>query len=261
MNKDIVTLSNNERGVTVITLNRPEVHNAFDGELVHSLSMALKSVEEDENVRIVIIAANGKSFCAGADIIWMRQMGLANEDENKRDAESIAELLGILDGLSKPTISLIQGNAYGGGVGLISATDIAIAVSKASFAITETRVGVIPSVISPFVINKIGESHARRYFLTGERFSSEQACKMGLVHDVVSSDALAVRCEEYVQLLLKGGPQAQHEAKKLISATRGKVFNSDLKSDLAKRIAKVRVSNEGQEGLLAFHEKRKANWI
>ncbi|MBR72405.1 MAG: hypothetical protein CMM30_05625 [Rhodospirillaceae bacterium] len=260
MTQNLILFDIDQRGVAKITFNRPDAHNAFDGEFVSSLFKVITTIENNQKVRVVVIAAEGKSFCAGADIKWMKRMGMASEKDNKEDAESLANLLEALDNLSKPTISLVQGGTLGGGVGLVAATDIAIAVETAFFAISEVRVGVIPSVISPFVINKIGESYARRYFLTGERFSADQACQIGLVQDVVRNDDLYIKAEEYIHLLMQGGPKAQREAKMLVRLSRGRVFDPELKEELAQRIARVRVSEEGQEGLLAFQEKRKADW-
>ena len=236
------------------------MHNAFDDNVIARLTRELRSLSEDDDVRVVVLGARGKSFCAGADVNWMTRMAEFSEAENLADASSLAELLYTLDSLAKPTIALVQGAAMGGGVGLICACDIAIATQSAFFAISEVRLGLIPSVISPFVINAIGESRSRRYFLTGERINAQEAQRIGLVHDVVPDEALAVRGETFINMLLEGGPKAQTESKALISAVHGKPIDQAMAVDLAKRIARVRVSEEGQEGMAAFKEKRKPNW-
>jgi len=260
MNEGNVLVRVDDNGVASVTLNRPEVHNAFDENVIARLTKELRSLADDEDVRVVVLSARGKSFCAGADVNWMKKMAGYSEEENLADAAALAELLYTLDALAKPTVALVQGGAFGGGVGLICACDIAIAAENAVFAISEVRLGLIPSVISPLVINAIGESRSRRYFLTGERINSGEAQRIGLVHDVVPNEALAVRGETFVNMLLEGGPQAQTEAKALINAVHGKPIDQKMAADLALRIARVRVSAEGQEGLSAFQEKRKPNW-
>ncbi len=249
------------KGVATVTLNRPEMHNAINGEAIERLTRELRTLGEDEDVRIVLLTARGPSFCAGADLNWMKKTAEFSEAENLQDASALAELLLVLDTLPKPTIALIQGPAYAGGVGLICACDIAIAARSARFSITEVRLGLIAAVISPFVINAIGESYARRYFLTGERISSADAERIGLVHEVVPDEALAVRGETFVKMLMQGGPIAQTEAKALIAAVHGRPLDNDMLVDLARRIARIRVSDEAQEGMSAFQEKRKPNWI
>ncbi len=249
------------KGVATVTLNRPEMHNAINGEAIERLTRELRTLGEDEDVRIVLLTARGPSFCAGADLNWMKKTAEFSEAENLQDASALAELLLVLDTLPKPTIALIQGPAYAGGVGLICACDIAIAARSARFSITEVRLGLISAVISPFVINAIGESYARRYFLTGERISSADAERIGLVHEVVPDEALAVRGEIFVKMLMQGGPIAQTEAKALIAAVHGRPLDNDMLVDLARRIARIRVSDEAQEGMSAFQEKRKPNWI
>jgi len=248
------------KGVATVTLNRPELHNAIDDETIARLTRELRTLGDDEDIRVVLLTARGPTFCAGADLRWMKRTAEFSEAENLQDASGLAELLLVLDSLAKPTIALIQGPAYAGGVGLICACDIAIAARSAHFAITEVRLGLIPSIISPFVINAIGESYARRYFLTGERISSSEAERIGLVHDVVPDEALAVRGETFVKMLMRGGPKALSEAKALIATVHGRPLDNEMLVDLAYRIARVRVSDEAQEGMGAFLEKRKPNW-
>ena len=260
MHEGTVLVTVNAKGVATVTLNRPEMHNAFDDETIARLTRELRTLGEDEDVRVVVLNARGESFCAGADLKWMKHTAQFSEAEKLQDASALAELLLVLDTLPKPTLALIQGPAYAGGVGLICACDIAIAAQSARFAITEVRLGLIPAVISPFVINAIGESRARRYFLTGERIGSAEAERIGLVHDVVPDEALAVRGETFVKMLMQGGPNSQTEAKALIAAVHGRSLDNDMLVDLAKRIARVRVSDEAQEGMSSFLDKRKPRW-
>ena len=255
-----VLVSVDTRGVATVTLNRPEVHNAIDDETIERLTRELRTLGDDEDVRVVLLTARGPIFCTGADLNWMKRSAKFSEAENLQDASALSELLHVLDALPKPTVALIQGPAYAGGVGLICACDIAIAARHARFSLTEVRLGLIPAVISPFVINTIGDSYARRYFLTGESIDSADAERIGLVHEVVPDEALTVRGDTFVKLLLQGGPTAQSEAKDLIKAVHGRTLDGDLLVDLAKRIARIRVSEEGQEGINAFLEKRKPRW-
>ncbi len=260
MPEGTVLVTVDSKGVATVTLNRPEIHNAFDEETIAILTRKLRALGDDEDVRVVVLNSRGASFCAGADLKWMKRATDFSEAENLQDASALAELLLVLDTLPKPTVALVQGPAYAGGVGLICACDIAIAAASARFAITEVRLGLIPAVISPFVINAIGESRARRYFLTGERIGSAEAERIGLVHEVVPDEALTVRGETFIKMLLQGGPNALSEAKALIATVHGRSLDNEMLVDLAKRIARVRVSDEGQEGIGAFLDKRKPGW-
>ena len=208
--------------VATVTLNRPETHNAFDDALIARLTDALGDLGASEDVRVVILAGRGKSFCAGADLAHMKKAAGFSEAENIADAQALARLLMVLGGLPKPTVALVQGPAYGGGVGLVSACDIALAAERASFALTEVRLGLIPAVISPFVVRAIGESHSRRFMLTGERFDAETALRIGLVHEVVPADALEARGAEVVEMLMQCSPDAHRRAKALIDAVSGR---------------------------------------
>jgi len=260
MPEGTVLVTVDPKGVATVMLNRPEIHNAFDEETIAILTRELRALGDDEDVRVVVLNSRGASFCAGADLKWMKRAADFSEAENLQDASALAELLLVLDTLPKPTVALVQGPAYAGGVGLICACDIAIAAASACFAITEVRLGLIPAVISPFVINAIGESRARRYFLTGERIGSAEAERIGLVHEVVPDEALTVRGETFIKMLLQGGPNALSEAKALIATVHGRSLDNEVLVDLAKRIARVRVSDEGQEGIGAFLDKRKPGW-
>lgn len=250
-----------ERNIAILTLNRPLIHNAIDDQLIFELMNAMRDLENKAHVRAVMLTASGASFCAGADLQWMRRMSTASQDENLRDAEQLAGVVRRLNIFPKPTIALVQGAAYGGGVGLLAACDIAIASEGATFSLSEVKLGLIPSVISPYVIAAMGARAARRYFLTGERFSAADALRLGLVHEVVPGDQLTRAADRVTAALLEGGPRAHIEAKKLIFDVAGKPIEPALIDDTAKRIAALRASPEGREGVAAFLDKRKPNWI
>ena len=248
--------------VGLVTLNRPERHNAFDDVMIGELTEALRAMEADESVRVVVLSGAGRSFSAGADLNWMKRMGGFSLDENRRDAMGLATLMRTLAHLRKPTIARVQGAAYGGGVGLVACCDIACATQQTMFALTEAKLGLVPAVISPYVVAAIGERFARRYFLTGERFEAADAWRLGLIHEMTLTEAdLDDKVGEIVDALLACGPVAQREAKELIRAVAGKPVTSELIQDTAERIAKLRASPEGREGVSAFLEKRKPSWI
>ena len=257
---DDTVLVSVEAAVARITLNRPQVHNAFDDALIARLTAALEDVGARGEVRAVVLTGKGKSFSAGADLAHMKRAAGFSEAENVADARALARLLMVLGGLPKPTVALVQGSAYGGGVGLVSACDIALAAERASFAFTEVRLGLIPAVISPFVIRAIGESQARRYMLGGERFGAEVALRIGLVHEVVPAEALEERGAAIVEALLQGSPDAHRRVQELIDAVAGRPIDEALADDVARRIAAARASAEGREGIAAFLEKRPPSW-
>ena len=248
--------------VGLVTLNRPEKHNAFDDILIRELTEALRSMEAEDGVRVVVLSAAGKSFSAGADLNWMRRMAGFSKEENQRDAMAMAALMRTLAHLRKPTIARVQGAAYGGGVGLVACCDIAVAAQAASFALSEARLGLVPAVISPYVIAAIGERAARRYFVSAERFDAAEAWRLGLVNELASTEGeLDEKVGEIVDALLACGPVAQREAKELVRAVAGRPVTSELLQDTAERIAKLRASAEGREGIAAFLEKRRAAWV
>jgi len=247
-------------GVATIRMNRPEVHNAFDDALIAALTSELRRLDRSLLARIIVLAANGKSFSAGADLNWMRRMAKYSREENLRDALALADLMRTLDGMGKPTIAQVQGAAFGGGVGLVACCDIAIASTEAAFCLSEVRLGLIPSVISPYVIAAIGERAARRYFLTAERFDALEARRLGLVHEVVEGSALDDTVAKIAGQLLKGGPRALAAAKKLIADVSRRPMDDGLSAETARRIAAIRVEPEGQEGLAAFFDKRSPDW-
>jgi methylglutaconyl-CoA hydratase len=245
----------------IITLNRPDKHNAFDDVLIRELTEQLLALDQIADVRVVILSANGKSFSAGADLNWMKHMAGYSQDENAADAAALAKLMSTLHQLSKPTIARVQGAAYGGGVGLIACCDMAVGTHDAAFSLSEVRLGLIPAVISPYVIAAIGERAARRYFLTGERFDAAEGYRLGLLTELCSSeDDMDEKIEALIAATMASGPNAIDEAKSLISAVANQHINDSLIRDTAQRIAKVRVSVEGQEGLQAFIQKRSPAW-
>jgi methylglutaconyl-CoA hydratase len=246
----------------LVTLNRPERHNAFDDVLIQELTEALRAMEADEAVRMVVLAGTGPSFCAGADLNWMRRIAGYSKDENVRDAMQLGALMRTLSHLRKPTIARVHGAAYGGGVGLVACCDIALASHAATFALSEVRLGLVPAVIAPYVVAAIGERPARRYFMTGERFDAAEAWRLGLLHDIApDDDAMDARLNDLVDAMLRCGPVAQREAKELVRAVSGRPVTSELIQDTADRIARLRASPEGREGVAAFLEKRRASWV
>lgn len=251
-----------ENGAATITLNRAEIHNAFNDELIASLTEKFKSMESDEDIKVVVLTGKGKSFCAGADLNWMKSMVNYSEEENIADSQKLSDLFETINEFSKPVIGKINGAALGGGAGLVAVCDYVIASEGAKFGFTEVLLGLVPAVISPYVIAKIGESNARATFLTGERFDATKAKELGLVHQVSLDRHFHGDCDKLVERFLRAAPGAQRSAKSLISNVL-KLNNSSYKemSDYTcKTIAKRRVSDEGQEGMSALLEKRKPNW-
>ena len=257
---DSVLLHIDAHGIATLTLNRAEKHNAFDDAIIAELTTKLKQLDADSAVRVVVLTGAGRTFSAGGDLGWMRSMARFSEKENMEDALKLAELMDVLDSLSKPTIAKVNGPAYGGGVGLVACCDIAICTESAKFALTEVRLGLIPAVISPYVIAAIGERQARRYFLTAEAIEAKEAYHMGLIHEVVTPDILDETVNMLAASLLKGGPKALLAAKRFI-AEQSSSDRKALMKKTAKLIAELRTSKEGQEGLSAFLEKRNAVWI
>ena len=249
-----------EGPVARLRLNRPELHNAFDAMLIAALTGALEAVAEDDSVRVVVLEGEGLSFSAGADLNWMRGMAAASEEANRTDSLALARLMRTLDELPRPTIARVQGAAFGGGVGLVACCDIAIASAEAKFGLTESKLGLLPAVISPYVIDAIGPRQARRWFATAEIFDAATALEIGLLHQVVAGDALDAAVQRQIDLLLKAGPHASAQAKSLVRRVAFERERDRLDHDNAALIARLRVSDEGQEGLTAFLDKRKPRW-
>jgi methylglutaconyl-CoA hydratase len=250
-----------DSGIATLTMNRPEVHNAFDDVLIAALIAELGRLETDPRVRLLVLAARGKSFSAGADLTWMRRMADYSREENLRDALQLAELMRALDTFRRPTIALVQGAAFGGGVGLVACCDIVVAAEEASFCLSEVRLGLIPAVISPYVVSAIGPRNARRYVLTAERFGALEAQRINLVHEVVSAKKLQERGAEFCAVLLGNGPGAMAAGKDLIAAVARGPLDTRMIQETAERIADARASAEGHEGLSAFFEKRQPGWV
>ena len=248
--------------VALVTLNRPDVHNAFDETLITELTEALRALDASPRVRAVVLLGAGKSFCAGADLKWMERMAGYAYEQNVADAGALARLLQTLAGLSKPTIARVHGPAYGGGVGLVACCDIAIAAQEATFALSEAKLGLIPATIGPYVIEAVGARHARRYMITAERFDAAEAYRIGLVHDLAASvDDLDARVNELLGALLLAGPHAQKAVKALVRAVAHRPIDERVIADTAERIATVRASEEGREGIAAFLTRRYPAWV
>ena len=247
--------------VAVVTLNRPEIRNAFDDGLISSLSRTLRDLESDDSVRAVVLAGAGPAFCAGADLHWMKRMAGYSYEQNLADARALAGMLKALDRMSKPTIARVHGAAFAGGVGLVAACDIAIGTPQADFALTEAKLGLSPATISPYVVRAIGERAARRYFLTAERFDAAEAQRLGLLSAVVPAETLDAAIDALLGHLSQGGPGALAAIKDLIRAVSCGPVDEAMIEDTAKRIAEIRVSVEGREGVASFLEKRKPSWV
>lgn len=247
-------------GIATVLINRPETHNAFDDALIVELTAALAAVAADTDSRIVILAGAGKSFSAGADLDWMRRMADNSDEENLAGGRRLASLMRTLYELPKPTIARVHGAAFGGGVGLVAACDIAIAAEEATFCFSETRLGLVPAVISPYVVAAIGSRHARRYFLTAERFGAAEAQRIGLVDRVAARDELDAAVDEAIAALRAGGPASQAAAKRLVADVAGRPIDDALVEETARRISEIRATPEGREGIAAFLDKRRPAW-
>lgn len=249
-----------DRGVYYLTLNRPHVMNAFDEILIKDLNDEFLDLAKNTDIRALVLTGEGKAFSAGGDLDWMKRMSDVSHTENSKDSMKLAEMLYNLDTLPFPTIAAVNGAAFGGGVGLIAACDIAIGNNFGKFSLSEVRLGLIPSVISPYVVKAIGQRHARYLFLTSAPISSEEAYHIGLLNDYTKSDNLNDLLDKQLNNILKGGPKALKASKELISFVDGKVIDNAIMTETAKRIADARASGEGKEGIKAFLEKRKPNW-
>ena len=260
MSNEVITRVDADGNATVV-LNRPEVHNAFDPAMTRQLTASLEKLDADAKVRAVVLMGAGKSFCAGADIGHMKASAKFSRDQNYKSAQESARMFYTLYNLSKPTIACIHGAVRGGGIGLVAACDIAVAARSATFRLSEVKIGIIPSMISPYVIAAIGERQSRRYFISGEEFDAAEAWRIGLVHDIVEQEALNGSVGAMLAQLYSSGPKAMAAAKKLISLSAHVDIDKELIDETSRRIADIRATPEGQEGLTAFLEKRKPNWV
>ncbi len=257
-----IQLKKSKSGVAYVTMNRPDVHNAFNAEMIAELSTCFNKLNEDKKVQVIVLQANGKSFSAGADVNWMKNMAAASEEENKQDSEQLAALMRTINFNAKATIAVVQGLALGGGVGLACCCDMVVAEAGAKFGLTETKLGLVPAVISPYVIDAIGTRKARRYFQTAEIFGAEQAKLIGIVSEVLPVDEMESWLDKQLSLLNSTGPNAKEISKKLVMSVVGRTLPQQKKIDeyTTQVIAAVRVSAEGQKGLNAFLNKEKVNW-
>jgi methylglutaconyl-CoA hydratase len=256
------TLSIERQGkVATIWMDRPEVFNAFDEQLIDDLDAACVELDADASVRVVVLAGKGRHFSAGADLNWMRRASTYSEEENRADARRFAGMLRRLSGMSKPTIARIQGAALGGGTGLAAACDMAIASRDASFATSEVKFGIIPAVISPYVLRAIGPRQSLRYFQSAERFSAQRAYEIGLVNEVCELDALDATLARLIEPLIAGAPLAQQAAKDLIAAIDGRPIDDAVSEETARRIARQRATDEARDGIAAFLDKRSPSWL
>lgn len=256
-----VTCSIDERGVATVTLNNPDKHNAFDDTIIATLTQQFNAIAKNSAVKVMILVSTGKSFSAGADLGWMKRMASYSYDDNLKDANLLAEMLYALNFMPQPTIAQIQGAAFGGAVGLASCCDIVVASEKASFCLSEVKLGLIPATISPYVVNAIGLKASRRYFQTAERFFADKAQQIGLVDEITTNEHLESKVETLVRALLANGPDAVRQAKQLAFDVAYQPINAELMRETSERIAAIRVSPEGQEGLSAFFDKRSPSWI
>jgi len=258
--KSYETISVEREGWLVrLWLDRPEVHNAFNSAMIRELRDALRDVRDDAAVRVVILSGKGKSFCAGADLNWMREIVRFSYEQNLQESLELADFLYELYALPKPTIARVNGAAIGGGAGFLSACDIVVASAEAKFGLSEVKIGLVPACIAPYVVRRTGESLARQYFLTGERIDAHRAVEIGLANAVVEAARLDAKVEEIAWLLLSSGPEALSSCKELLRRVPGMGFE-EAKRFTAEMIAGLRVSREGQEGMAAFLEKRKPKW-
>ncbi|MBI2769414.1 MAG: enoyl-CoA hydratase/isomerase family protein [Burkholderiales bacterium] len=248
-------------GVATVTLNRPEVRNAFNDEVIAELTGVFLDLGARDEVRCIVLAASGTAFCAGADLNWMKRMALYTREENLADAAALAGMLRVIYACPKPTIARVQGDVYAGGTGLVAACDIAVSVDSAQYCLSETRLGLIPATISPYVIRAMGARAAHRYFLTAERFSAAEAHRIGFVHEVVMADALDGKVAEIAKALVDAGPAAVKACKQLVQDVAGNEITPHLIAATVKGIADIRVSPEGREGVQSFLQKRKPGWL
>lgn len=258
---DNILIETDNSGVATVTLNRAEKHNAFNDDVIAELDAAFRDLSTDEAVRVIVLTGAGKSFSAGADLGWMKKTAGYSTADNEADAMRLSGMLSVIANCPKPTIALVNGAAFGGGVGLTACCDIALSLSTAVFSLSEVKLGLTPATISPYVVRAIGTRAAQRYFLTGERFDGIEARRIGLVHEIAQTlDEAEMILGGLIDQLLSGGPTAQADCKSLIRLVAGREIDESLRTETAKRIAERRTSIEGQEGLTAFFEKRKPNW-
>ncbi|MSQ57519.1 MAG: enoyl-CoA hydratase/isomerase family protein [Limnohabitans sp.] len=246
---------------TQVWLNRPDVRNAFNDQVIAELTQAFQQIAQDPQVRVVVLAAHGKAFCAGADLNWMRDMAGYSWEENKADAQALADMLWTLDQCPVPIVGRLQGDCYAGGMGLAAVCDVLVAVDSMNFCLSEARLGLMPATISPYVIRAMGAQAARRYMVTAGIITAIDAHRLGFVHQVTSADQIDEVIDSFIQILANNGTNAVKACKQLVKDVTGRLITQELRAETAKRIADIRVSDEGKEGLQSFLNKRKPNWV
>ena len=250
-----------EGAVATITLTQPEIRNAFSDEVIAEITQAFRTAGERPDVRAIVLAAEGPAFCAGANLNWMRRMADYTREENVQDAGMLAEMLRVIYECPKPTIARVQGDVYAGGVGLVACCDIAVSADHVHYCLSETKIGLIPATISPYVIRAMGARAAHRYFLTAERFNAAEALRIGFVHEVVHADELDAKVDTILKNLLSASPNAVRAAKKLVQDVAEREINEQLIAQTVEGIADIRASEEGREGVQSFLAKRKPSWL
>jgi len=251
-----------KEGVARVTLDRPDLRNAFDDALIKALHDAFIALGKDDDVRVVVLAGNGPAFCAGADLNWMKRMAGFSYEENLADARALAQMLRVLYRCPKPTIARVQGDVYAGGVGLVSVCDIVVAAESAGFCLSEAKLGLLPATIGPYVVRALGEQASRRYFVTAERFSATEAHRLGLVHELAADpETLDAKVDALTAALLANGPAAVRACKRLVQDVAHAPITATLRDDTARRIADIRASAEGREGVQSFLSKGKPSWL
>jgi len=258
---EVLDVSRPSAHVARVWLNRPDVRNAFNDEVIAALTRTFEELSKDKDLRVVVLGAHGKAFCAGADLNWMKAMAGYSWEENRADAQRLADMLWTLDQCPVPVVGRVQGDCYAGGMGLASICDVLVAVDGATFCLSEARLGLLPATISPYVIRAMGAQAARRYMVTAERFSATKAHALGMVHELATPDTLDAKVDEIVTTLINNGPAAVRACKALVRDVAGQPITADLRAETAGRIADIRASDEGREGLASFLNKRAPAWL
>ncbi|MBX3611214.1 MAG: enoyl-CoA hydratase/isomerase family protein [Hydrogenophaga sp.] len=258
---EVIELTRPSAHVARVWLNRPDVRNAFNDEVIAALTRTFEQLAQDKDLRVVVLGAHGKAFCAGADLNWMKAMAGYSWDENRADAQRLADMLWTLDQCPVPIVGRVQGDCYAGGMGLAAICDVLVAVEGATFCLSEARLGLLPATISPYVVRALGAQASRRYMVTAERFSAVQAHALGMVHELATPDTLDARVDDIVATLVNNGPAATRACKALVRDVSGQPIDAELRAETARRIADIRASDEGREGLASFLNKRPANWL
>jgi len=250
-----------EAGIARVTLKRPEVRNAFNEAVIAELTAVFAQLGGEDSVRAIVLAAEGKAFCAGADLNWMKSMASYSWEENKADAGRLAQMLWTIYRCPQPVIARVQGDAYAGGVGLLAVCDIVVAVDTAGFCLSEAKLGLLPATIAPYVVRALSEQASRRYFVTAERFSAQEAHRLGLVHELTSADSIDEKIAALLGAISANGPAAVRACKRLVQDVAHQAITAELRDDTARRIADIRASDEGREGVQSFLGKRAPNWL